>query len=438
MKGERIAVRVMNLLLSAFFAFGILVFLEQFSRTGWPWFSRSLRCWPILLCFFGGMAGRLTARWKYPLLGASVLVALGIMVPFWPAFGGLDIAYLACAAIMGGVLYILGLRSEEPFPAKVAVASLLVYLASCLYFFLGDYELRDFQPLCWCGLAAFCLSLYSFNGASLYTGVHNAKGGESMAIPSGIRGRNLILLTVFLVAAVLIGSLGFLHRFLSGAGAWVASVFAGFLRFMAGLGGGSGMMTPSSATPEPEETEGPGLAGIVEEGDPTIVIFYAVLLGVCAILFFLLAYGFIKEGKNGGAGHRFADWVRGLFRTKEILEYEDDVERTADLKSVLAEGGKRARKWLGRLREKPERFEDMPDDRYRLRFAYKALLKSGRVAGWIPSATPREVGGKMETQALKDMTEAYCAARYDLERDVTPEQAECARAAMQVLQKRGR
>ena len=42
----------------------------------------------------------------------------------------------------------------------------------------------------------------------------------------------------------------------------------------------------------------------------------------------------------------------------------------------------------------------------------------------------------MQTQALKDMTEAYCAARYDLERDVTPEQAAAAKAAMQALQKR--
>ena len=114
------------------------------------------------------------------------------------------------------------------------------------------------------------------------------------------------------------------------------------------------------------------------------------------------------------------------------------MERTADLRDVLAESGKKARKWLKKLREKPEKFEDMPDDRYRLRFAYKALLKSGRVAGWIPSATAKEVGDKMQTQALKDMTEAYCAARYDLERDVTPEQAETARAAMQVLSRRGR
>jgi hypothetical protein len=105
---------------------------------------------------------------------------------------------------------------------------------------------------------------------------------------------------------------------------------------------------------------------------------------------------------------------------------------------MLAEGGKRARKWLNKLREKPERFEDMPDDRYRIRFAYKALLKSGRVAGWIPSATPKEVGGKMHTQALVDMTEAYCAARYDLQRDVTPEQAATAKAAIQALQRRGK
>ena len=112
------------------------------------------------------------------------------------------------------------------------------------------------------------------------------------------------------------------------------------------------------------------------------------------------------------------------------------MERTADLRDVLAEGSKRARKWIKKLREKPERFEDMPDDRYRLRFAYKALLKSGRVAGWIPSATAKEVGGKMQTQALKDMTEAYCAARYDLEREPTPEQAATAAAAMHALQRR--
>ena len=105
MKAEKIVVRIMNLLLSAFFAFGILVFLEQFSRTGWPWFSRSLRCWPILMCFLVGMVGRIFTKWKYPLLGAGVLVAVGIMLPLWPAYSGLDIAYIVCAATIVSAVY---------------------------------------------------------------------------------------------------------------------------------------------------------------------------------------------------------------------------------------------------------------------------------------------------------------------------------------------
>ena len=248
MKGEKLAVWLMNLLLSAFFAFGVLCFLEQFSRTGWPWYSRVLRCWPLLLCYVIGLAGRLLPRWKFPLLGLALLAALGLMVPAWPRLAGLDIAYLVCAAIMGAVLYLLGHRGAEPFPPRLAVASLLVYLGSCLYFFLGDWELADFRPLCWCGLGAFCLSLYSFNAASLYTGVHNVKGGESMAIPSGIRGRNLLLLTGFLLAAVLLGSLGVLHRFLSGTGRWLLGLGAGFLHLLAGLGGGDPM---PAAAPSP-------------------------------------------------------------------------------------------------------------------------------------------------------------------------------------------
>ena len=437
MRGEKIVVRFMNLLLSAFFAFGVLAFLEQFSDNGWPWFSRCTRCWPLVICFLAGFGGRVLRRWRYPLMALSILVALGIMIPGWPAYGGLDIAYLVCAAVMGAVMYLLGLRGEEPFPPKLAVASLLVYVVSCLFFFLGAFELKDFQPLCWCGLVSFCLSLYSFNAASLHTGVHNVKGGETMAIPTGIRGRNLVILTVFLAAAILLGSLGVLHRFLAGTGRWILSVIAAFINFMAGMGGDSAMR-PTAPTPTPEETPAPAEISMEDAGDPTFVIFYLILLAVCAVIFVVVAFVFIRGDRKGGFGHRFSDWVRGLFKTKEILEYEDDVERTGDLRTALAESGRRARRWLQKLREKPERFEDMPDDRLRLRFAYKALLKSGRVAGWIPSATPKEVGENLRTEALKEMTEAYCAARYDLVKPVSPEQGEMARAAMQALRRRGK
>ena len=186
------------------------------------------------------------------------------------------------------------------------------------------------------------------------------------------------------------------------------------------------------------ETEGPGLMNIAEDGDPTFAIVYGILLALGAVVFLLLAFGFIREGKKGGFGHRFSDWVKGLFKTKEVLEYEDDVERTTDLRTVLAQRREKARRWVKKLREKPERYEDMPDDRMRLRFVYWSLLRSGRVSGWTPAATPREVGAEMKTEAFQRLTEAYEAARYDLERPVSQEQVSAGLEALQVLKRRGR
>lgn len=436
MKLEKPVMWLVNLLLSALFAFGVLEFLEQFTRNGWEWYSRSLRCWPILIGFVVGLLARyFFLKWKYPLLGASVAVAELLMIAMFPSFGFLDVVYLVIAGIMAAVMFILGLRGEEAFPGKLAVASLIVYVASCVYFFTGDYQLADYQPLCWCGLFAFTLSMYSFNAASLYTGVHNAKGGETMAIPTGIRGKNMTLLTAFLIVAMIIGSFAFLHRFLDGAWQWLLHVFAVFVRFITNVNSGSEMRAPATPTPEPEPEVTVNISAMVEDGDPTFITIYAIILCVICAVFGLLAFGFSRE-KKGGSGHKLSDWVKRLFKTKQILEYEDDVERTEDLRTLLAERRKKAKNWLKKLREKPERFEDMPDDRTRLRFAYKALLKSGRVEGWVPSATPNEVGDSLETPAFRDLTRAYNEARYDLENDVSPESAAKAQAAMSHL--RGR
>ncbi len=434
MKLEKPIMWLVNLLLSLFFAFGILQFLEQFSSHGWAWYSRSLCCWPIILCFLAGLVGRQIPRLKYPLLGGSVFVALALMTVLFPAYRFLDIVYLLCAAVLGAVLYILGLRGEEPFPSRVAVASLLVYIAACVFFFNGDYQYQDYAPLTWCGLFAFTLSLYSFNAASLYTGVHNAKGGESMAIPTGIRGKNMLLLTLFLIGSMLLGSLKPLHRALDSLWHWLLHCFAVFIKFLTNVSGG-GSSGPATATPTPEPVETAANAlEMMEEGKPTFVMIYGIILGICAVVFFLLAYGFAKEGHKGGG--KLRKWVRGLFNTREILEYEDDVERTADLKSLLQERRDKAKKWMQKLRTRQERYEDMPDERMKIRFVYRALLRSGRVAGWTPSATPDEVGSSLRTEVLRQMTADYDTARYDEDHEITPEQAARGREALAMIQRR--
>lgn len=436
MKLEKPVMWLINLLLSAFFAFGILAFLEQLLRGGWGWYVRSLQCWPVLLCFLLGLLGRQLPALKYVLLPVGCAAACVIMAILFGSYGFLDIVYLIIATAVAGAMYFLGLRGEEAFPSQIAIASIIVYVVACLYFYLGDYRQQDYEPLCWCALVAFILSMYSFNAASLYTGVHNAKGGETMAIPSGIRGKNLLLLTGFLVVAMLIGNLGVLHRFLNGAWQWAMHGVAMFINFLANLqGDDSG--PPTAATPTPtDERSSFDIVQLENDGDGTFVMVYGILLLIICVVFVLLAYGFAKEGRRGGGLRRLSEALRNMFKTRQILEYEDDVERLTDLKTLLKERRQKLRKRIEKLRRRPQRMEDMPNDRMRVRFAYKSLLQSRRVGGWTPSATPAEVGAALETESLRTLTEHYNAARYDLEREVPPEFADQARTALRDMGKR--
>lgn len=436
MKIEKPIMWLINLLLSAFFAFGILVFLEQLLRGGWGWYARSLQCWPLLLCFLLGLLGRCLPGLKYLLLPVSCLAACAVMALLFGSYRFLDIVYLIAATAVGAALYFLGLRGDEAFPSRVAIASIIVYVTACLYFYLGDYRQQDYEPVCWCALMAFILSMYSFNADSLYTGVHNAKGGETMAIPSGIRGKNLLLLTGFLAVAMLIGNLGVLHRFLNGAWQWVLHGVAMFINFLANLQGGDSA-PPTAAAPTPtDERSSFDVVQLENDGSGTFVMIYGILLAIVCLVFILLAYGFAKEGRRGGGLRRLSDALRRMFKTRQILEYEDDVERLTDLKTLLKERRQKMRRAIRKLRTRPQKIDDMPNDRMRVRFAYKALLQSRRVGGWTPAATPSEVGRALETESLKRLTEHYNAARYDLEREVPPEHAEHARNALRDMGRR--
>jgi len=435
-KLERPLVRFINLCLSAFFAFGLLILFEQFGYRGWEWYSRSLRSWPILLCYIGGTAAGRPGASRRALLPLSCLIAGITIYLSFPFRSFPDIVYIVLALAVGAGLFMIGLRDSEAFPPRVAVASVIIYIVALLYFDMRGFAAADYAPVSWCALASFLLSLYSLNNSGLMSGVHNAKGGDTMAMPSGIRGRNILLLSLFIAVAVLIGSLAFLHRFLSGVSVWLLRSFAGFLLFLSRLNGGGGAPQPS---PTPAEEEDRPLLPEGDAGDPTFVAVYVVLLALLgAALALYLIFGTGKAVRGSRALGRLAALFRRLFKPRRILEYEDSVERTLDLKGLLKSGGVRLRELWGRLSFRPERFEDMPDNRMRVRFAYKMLLRSGRVDGWLPSSTPAEVGAAMRTESLRSLTESYNFARYDEIEAVPDEAAENARKALGDMKGRGR
>jgi hypothetical protein len=435
-KLEKPVIWLINLCLSGFFAFGLLILLEQLGYRGWEWYSRSLRAWPILLFYIAGTAVHKHGSLRKLILPPVCLFAGIIIYLIFPFHAPFDIVYIILALIIGAGLYLIGLRGNEAFPSRVAVASIIIYIATLLYFNIRNYSAADYSPVVWSALAAFLLSLYSLNTAGLMSGVHNVKGGEVMAMPSGIRGKNLLLLSLFIIVAVLIGNLDILHRFLQGVTQWLLRGIATFLLFISSLDSGG---TAAAPTPSPSPTEKSDLtlpAG--DPGNPTFVIIYiSIMLALGIALVAFLIFGISRDARVGKSG-RLAGFLRRLFKSRQVLEYEDSIERTLDLKGIIKSRGAVLRKLLSKLAYRPERFEDMPDNRMKVRFAYKMLIKSSRVREWIPSATPGEVGSVLRTESLKSLTEHYNSARYDERCEVTREAAENARRALDDMRGRSK
>lgn len=442
MKAEKIALWVVNFLLSALLVFAALVLLERLPAVDWPWYSRSLCCWPLLLCFPAGLfcAGRSKAL----RLVMGLVFCLGTEVAAWflfPAHAAMDVLYQALSLVGALGLFLLGLRANAPFPPRVAIASILLYLFICVYFYLNSAQAeetgRALLPMTWCGLANFLLSLYSFNAYSLRGGLHNVKGAASggFAVPSGMRSRNLVMLTIFLLFAVPIASLGFLHRGLAAAAGFV---LGGIWKLISLLAGGNDsstempMNTPVQEEREPEDRSLPDVP-VNTTAQTIVLIFIGVMLVVGLIV--LIA---VLAGNGGGRGRFSFRRFFNRFRLRETEEdYEDSVERTLDLKGIIKEKQEQLGAFFSGLTARPERFEDMPDGRMKLRFVYKALLKSSRVNERAKFCTPSELGAQLKSPELEAMTEEYNSARYRLASPVPPDAEDTAAKALTAL-RRGR
>ena len=441
MKLEKAALWIINFLLSALLVFAALVLLERIPSQAWPWYSRSLCCAPLLLCWPAGLF--CAKRSKVLRLIFAIVFSLGTVVASWflfPSHGGLDVVYQVLSLVAALGLFLLGLRGNEPFPPRVAVISILLYLFICAYFYLNDSidsgTAEALQPLTFCALANFLMSMYSFNAYSLRGGLHNVKGagGGRFAVPAGIRSRNLLMLTIFLIVAVPIASLSFLHRGLSAAAGFILGSIWKLISFLAGGNDSSTEMPTTAPVQEEREPEEHVLPDVPVNN--AAHIFVLVFIGIMLLVSVIVIIAVLSGGGGGGrfSLKRFLDRLR----PHEIEEdYEDSVERTLDLKGILKEKREQVSAFFAGLTAKPERFEDMPDGRMKLRFVYKSLLNSSRVNERAQYCTPSELGVQLKNPELEAMTEEYNAARYRLEAPVPADAADTAAKALTAL-RRGR
>ncbi len=431
-RAEKPLMWLINLALTAAFTLVLLIIAEQITRPGWAWYSRSLRCWPLVLCFVGGLIARGMKKAPLALLPVSLALSGAALVAVFPSREGGDIAYIALALVLGAGVFFLGLRGDEPFPPKLAVFTICLYLFANIWFFVDVADVSVTRPLAWLSLGAFLLSLYSFNAASLVSGLHNARGGlNEMRVPAALRGKNIVMLTLFLAVALLIAMAKPLQ---DGLDALLALLLMGVKKLIFAIPAQD--MPMPEAAPSPEPTPERAVLEMEETLSPAYTAVYVIIMVVAGIIAILAVVLPIVGLRSKGSG-RARGFLRRLVSRRRVEDYEDSVERVAGLRDMLKKRRERAAAAIKRLRQRRERYEDMPDDRSRVRFVFREMVSSRRFAPEARSMTPLELAERSGRGEMTELAEVYNVARYNERAAVRPEDAARALSAWQRL-KRGK
>ena len=75
----------------------------------------------------------------------------------------------------------------------------------------------------------------------------------------------------------------------------------------------------------------------------------------------------------------------------------------------------------------------MQDDESRVRYAYRALIRSKYGEDWSPGTTPSELGRMQERDTLRQLTDTYNQVRYDPDKPIPPDFGEQAARAVREM-----
>lgn len=411
MKADKAVIWTINLLLAAAFCAAVLVFAEQIHASGWEWFSRVLACWPIFICFAAGVAVReKKINRPLPCIGA-IIVAAVIMYLLFPARDLGHCLYMGLAALLGIYMYCIGLRGDEAYPPRMAIITVALLLVECIWFSKADRaDMVRIPALAGLTLGAFLLSMFSFNAAGITSGLHNTKTGQKLSVPAGLRIKNMLMLVVFLVIALLISLIEPLRSVFSliltliiNLAAWISDVMGSEQQMpTGGSGGGSSSIEPQTVPDVP----------VNRPMQITFYILMGLVLIIAAVIIIAVIVSLNAKGERGGAkGNKRRSRRRKKY--SEETEYDDSVERLLDLRGFVQRRRDRISERLKKITRRPQRIDDMPDDRSKVRFAYYSFLRSNAGRNISRTLTPLEVSQRRLAESVEKLAVDYSSVRYN-------------------------
>lgn len=278
----------------------------------------------------------------------------------------------------------------------------------------------------------FLLALFAFSAKGLRKSMHKTSGDRRVIYPAGIQMGNFLLVTGFILVAAFLSNIYPIFYIFSRGFKYVIQALIAFFGFFSGLFTRRTVGTDIEEAAASESIAEDSILNAEPKGEAswitTGVEIFAFLLVMAFVVYAL--YKLIQKIRKSGT--RLPGFLRNLrdkFAPVAEEDYIDETESLFDAKQLLSDAGARMKGALHKLRERPQKIDDFPDNRMKVRFVFQQLLK--RVKTRDPSAaakTPNEIYSAEYPgeEDFREFMDYYNEAKYSKE-DVPDDAVNCAR-----------
>jgi hypothetical protein len=254
--------------------------------------------------------------------------------------------------------------------------------------------------------------LFTFNRENLRDATKQGEAASRVRFPPGMRRNNIIMLVILIILGIVIANFESLRVFAADAVIYIIYLIVQFMLWLGslmGIGGGGGG--------EGTAGEQPPLGGEAHQPNPLIeMIVHIIVIAIVVAAVLLIIFALVKAIRKLLTD--MPDWLKRLLNR---LSSEGDQSYIDETEDLLEKGGlrKEIAKNLSNLWDnltyRAPKFEDMPDNREKVRFVFKHLLKRVYLRKRsVISSTPIELtddANKATHVGTEDFIEAYNQAR---------------------------
>ncbi len=430
---QRMLFEGINFLLAVLFVIPLGVLIEQSCGVA-PYHGCFIPCLAVIGFLFGRFSLQSSIQ-KGMLQCAIGFITATVLALFLSMGLGLATVLLTLLTAFFSVFFFFSARKAAyTVYAPMAVSGILLHLAVLLCFAAFEWDAGLSRFTSTVSIVFFLLTLFAFSAKGLRRSMHKGSGSKRVTYPAGMQMGNFLLVTGFILVAAFISNIYPIFNLFSQGFAVIMRGLIAIVAFLTSLfdrrtiSGAYETEAESAVEVSAEDNimnvEPKGEAGWITTG-VEIFAFICVMLFVVYALYKLMR----KLHDSGVQLPAFLRNIRDKFAPIQEEDYVDEAENLFDMKRMIADTRNNMKNALKKLRERPQKLEDFPDNRMKIRFAFQQLLKKVKLRNPGATAqTPNEIyraeyDGEAEFREFMDY---YNVAKYS-DAKIPDEAAECAK-----------